>query len=116
MTVLEVSGLRLWIRSLIHWPGRRLHEQIDATEHWLEEIREGFEVELESRVRHFERTALMGAVKAGMLSIAGIFFLMGLWLALARYFGPLAGSFLLAATFAALGLVPISVWYKILRS
>ena len=115
MTGLEMSGLRLWISSLIRWPGQRLHEQVDLTEHWLEEIRESFEAELENRVRHFERIAIVWIVKALMLSIAGIFFLIGLWLALAQYLGPLAGSFLLAVAFAALGLIPISVLQKIPR-
>ena len=115
MTGLEISGLRLWISSLIHWPGRRLHEQIDATEHWLEEIREGFEAALESRVRHFERIAAVWAVRALALSIAGIFLLIGLWLGLTRFLGPVAASFLLAGAFATFGLVPTAVLRKILN-
>jgi len=115
MTGLEMSGLRLWISSLIRWPGRRLHEQIDVSEHWVEEMRENFEAELEIRARNFERLAMVWIVKALMLSITGIFFLIGLWLALAQYFGPVAGSFLLSATFVALGLIPISVLRKLLR-
>jgi hypothetical protein len=115
MTDLQLSGLRLWLSSLVHWPGRRLHERIDASEHWLEDVRDGFEAELERRVRHFERTAAAWAVTALLLAIAGIFLLIGLWLGFSQLLGRVTASLLLAAAFAALALIPIAILRKILR-
>ena len=101
------SGLRVWVGSLIHWPARRLHERLDATEHRLEQLKDDVQAELERRAAIFEKVFAAWAVAALLAAIAGFFFLLGLWLGFARLFGAIAASFLLAAVF--IGLAPIQI-------
>ena len=101
------SGLRVWVGSLIHWPARRLHERLDATEHRLEQLKDDVQAELERRAAIFEKVFAAWTVAALLAAIAGFFFLLGLWLGFARLFGAIAASFLLAAVF--IGLAPIPV-------
>ena len=57
----------------------------------------------------------LGAI-AGILGlIAGIYFLIGLWLAADRFMGPIAGSMALAAMFFAACLPPAIALYKNIR-
>lgn len=116
MTDIQLSGLRLWIGSLIHWPARQLHAKIEATEHRFEEIEAAVRTDIERRVWRFERIAVAWAIAAGLLAIAGIFLLIGLWLGLAQLLGGVAASFLLAVAFGALALIPLLVLPRILRS
>jgi len=107
MTGVELSGLRLWVSSLLHWPGQQLKGKLDAAEHRLEEIRESIQIDVERRARHFERVAAAWAVTGLLLAVAGMFFILGLWLGFAHIFGPVAASFLLAAIFVALASIPV---------
>jgi hypothetical protein len=103
----ELSGLRLWVGSLIHWPAHQLHERLEATEHRIEEGLESIHVDLERRARQFERAAAAWAIAALLLTVAGIFFLIGVWLALAQMLGPVWASFLLAIAFGGLAAAPL---------
>ena len=115
MTNIRLSGLRLWVSSLIHWPGRQLQGKLDAAEHRLDEIREDVQAELERRALLFEKVAAAWAVTALLIAIAGIFFLLGCWFGFARLFGPIAASFLLAVAFAALAPIPVIILRNRLR-
>lgn len=104
---MQPSGLRLWVGSLIHWPARQIHARLDATEHRIEERLESIQLDLEHRAQQFERAAVAWAVAALLLMIGGIFFLIGLWLGLAKLLGPVWASFLLAIAFAGLAVMPL---------
>jgi hypothetical protein len=116
MTDFQLSGLRLWIGSLIHWPAKQLHARIEATEHRFEEIERALQADIERRVWRFERIAVAWAIATLLLAIAGIFLLIGLWLGLAQLFGRVAASFMLAAAFGVLALIPLLVLPKVLRA
>jgi Putative Actinobacterial Holin-X, holin superfamily III len=103
----QPSGLRLWVGSLIHWPARQLHGRLEATEHRIEERLESIQVDLEHRARQFERAVAAWAIAALLLMVAGIFFLIGVWLALAQLLGPVWASFLLAIAFGGLAAAPL---------
>jgi hypothetical protein len=103
----ELSGLRLWVGSLIHWPARQLHERLEATEHGIEDRLGTIQIDLEHRARQFERAAIAWAAAALLLMIAGIFFLIGLWFGLARLLGSIWASFLLAIAFGGLAAAPL---------
>ena len=104
---MQPSGLRLWVGSLIHWPARQLHGRLEATEHRIEERLESIQLDLEHRAQQFERTVVAWAAAALLLTIGGIFFLIGLWLGLARLLGPVWASFLLAVAFGGLAAAPL---------
>ena len=104
---MQSSGLQLWLGSLIHWPAQEFHARLGATEHRIEEGLENIQIDLEHRARQFERTAAAWAVAALLLMIAGIFFLIGVWLGLARLLGPVWASFLLAIAFGGLAAMPL---------
>lgn len=57
----------------------------------------------------------LGAIAGVLVLIAGIYFLIGLWLAADRFVGPIAGSIALAAIFFAASLPPAIILYKDLR-
>ena len=85
MADIQLSGLRLWIGSLIHWPARQLQAKIEATERRFEEIEEAVQSDIERRVWRFERIAVTWAITGLLLAIAGIFLLIGLWLGFAHF-------------------------------
>jgi hypothetical protein len=116
MADIQLSGLRLWISSLIHWPARQLQTKIEATERLFEEIEEAVQTDLERRIWRFERIAVAWAITALLLAIAGIFLLIGLWLGFAQLLGRVAASFVLAAAFGALASIPILILPKVLRA
>ena len=105
----RLSGLRVWVSSLIHWPARQLHERLDATEHRLEVLKDDIQAELERRALIFERLFAAWAMTALFAAIAGFFLLLGLWLGFARLFGAIAASFLLAVVFIALAPIPVVI-------
>jgi len=109
---MEPSGLRLWVGSLVHWPAQQLHGRLEATEHRIEERLESIQIDLEHRARQFERAAAAWVAAALLLMIAGIFFLIGVWLGLARLLGPIWASLLLAIAFAGFAATPLLVLRK----
>jgi fatty acid desaturase len=113
MADIRLRGLRVWVSSLIHWPGRQLQGRLDAAEHRLDEIREDVQAELERRARHFEKVAVAWAATALLTAIAGFFLLLGLWLGFERLLGPVAASFLLAFLFVVLAPIPVIVLGKV---
>jgi hypothetical protein len=113
MMDIRMSGFRLWVSSLIHWPAQQIHGKLEEAEHRLGEIREVVQADLEHRVWYFERAATAWAITALLMAVAGVFLLIGLWLGIAQLLGGVAGSFLLAATFGALASLPMLVLRKI---
>jgi hypothetical protein len=116
MTGFQLSGFRLWIGSLIHWPAEQFRAKIEATEHRFEEVEKAIQADLQRRVWRFERIAVAWAIAGFLLAIAGIFFLIGLWLWLAELLGGVIASFVLAVGFGALASIPLLILPKILRA
>jgi fatty acid desaturase len=112
----RLSGLRLWVNSMIHWPTNQIREKLEVTEHRLEEIRDRVQADVERELWRFERMAVAWAITALLLAIAGIFFLIGLWVGLSTLFGPVLASFLLAVGFATIAPIPLLVLRSILRA
>lgn len=115
MVNMQLSGLRLWIGSLIHWPARQIRAKVEATERRLEEIEEAVQADMERRVWRFERIAVAWTIAGLLLAIAGIFFLIGLWLGLAQLLGSVVASFVLAVGIGALASIPFMILPRILR-
>src|ERR1700722_2535155 len=107
MADIQLRGLRLWVSSLIHWPGRQLQARLEGTEQKLEGLREDIQAELERRALLFEKIFAAWVATALLAAVAGIFFLLGCWLGFARLLGPVAASFLLAIIFVALAPLPV---------
>ena len=96
------------------WP-RPQHFQgrIDATEHRIEEVLEGVQIDLERRARRFEQAAEALAAALLLLVIAGIFFLIGSWLGIDQLLGPTWSSFLLAVVFGGLAAISLLILHRI---
>jgi hypothetical protein len=83
-----------------------LHERIDSVRNDLHHDLETLREDVQHRARHLEVRVAAWGVTVAMLAICGLFFLMGLWLGLRDFIGPVGASFVLAALFGLLAAVP----------
>ena len=67
MADIQLRGLRLWVSSLIHWPGRQLQARLEGTEQKLEGLREDIQAELERRALLFEKIFAVVHIAANVI-------------------------------------------------
>ena len=112
------SRLRSWW-SYLRNPRRAIGEKFEQMEERVTErvavaeahIRE----ELHQRLDVLLFRCALGATAGVLGLIAGVYFLIGLWLAADKFLGPIAGSITLAAVFFAACLPPAIILYKNIR-
>lgn len=103
----RMSRLRSWLKGLVHRPVLLLHERVVGVKTELNHEIETLRRDVEHRAYRLEvRVAAWGA-SVGMLVVCGLFLLMGLWLGLSKFIGPVGASFVLAALFGMLAAVPL---------
>lgn len=97
--------LRAWVKGRLRSPILVLHERIDSVRsdlhHDLETLRE----DVQHSARHLEVRVAAWGVTVVMLVVCGLFFLIGLWLGLRDFIGPVGASFALAGLFAVLAAI-----------
>jgi hypothetical protein len=104
-----MSGLRTWLGSLLQRPVLLFHERVDEVR---DEVHHDVEIlrgDIQHRARRLEVTVAAWGITAALLALCGLFALMGLWLALSAYIGPIGASFALAAIFGLLAAVPVLI-------
>ena len=104
-----MSKLRTWLKGMAQRPVLLLHERMDGVKNEFSHEIEMLRYDVEHRAYRLEvRVAAWGAA-VGMLLVCGFFLLLGLWLGLSQFIGPVEASFALAALFAIFAAVPLLI-------
>gem|GEM_PF-5413640 len=101
--------------SMIRHPRTAIKEQVESVELKLAEAEKQLREDLRHRLSVILVRAALGVAAAVLGLVAGVYFLIGLWLALDKFWGPIAASFTLAALFGLAAMVPAIALYTIIR-
>jgi hypothetical protein len=104
-----MSGLRTWLRNLLQKPVLLFHERVDEVRNEIHHDVDVLHDDIRHHARRLEVTVAAWGITAALLVVCGLFVLMGLWLGLREYVGPVGASFALAALFGSLAAVPVVV-------
>src|SRR5260221_10565627 len=105
----DASGLRLWLRTILHKPPSALHDRIEDAKERLDQTWMGLHDDLERRARRFEIKAIAWGAAAALMLVSGRFLLLGLWLWVSERIGVVAASIALSLFFAMLAFVPLAL-------
>jgi hypothetical protein len=101
-----MNGLQAWLNGLVQRPLLLLHKRVDGVKNELNHEIETLRHDMDHRAYRLEVRVAAWGVTVGMLVVCGLFLLMGLWLGLSTFIGPVGASFVLAALFGLLAAVP----------
>jgi hypothetical protein len=104
-----MSRLRTWLTNFLQRPVLLLHERVDGVRNEVNHDLEILRDDIQHRARRVEVQVAAWGVAAALLAVCGLFLLMGLWLGLSEYIGPVGASFALAALFGSLAAIPLAI-------